>query len=320
MLSGEKILITGPAGRIAFGITRSLARNNEVWGIARFGDPNQRNEVEALGVKTRSIDLLNCDFGDLPRDFTYLIHIAVNYEPSSYDRALQVNAEGTGFLLDHCRRAKAALVMSTASVYKPHPDPWHPFREDDPLGDTLAHPWAPSYSVSKISQEAVARYCARSLNLPVTIARMNSAYGERGGLPTMHLEAIAAGKPVETCWDPRPYSPIHADDIEVQLEPLLDAASVPATIVNWSGDEPVTVQEWSAYMAELLGTTATVAVTPVPGASIGTVSDVTRRRSITGPSTISWKDGFRRMTESLYPDSDVGKVRRADVTAPAAAK
>ena len=37
MLSDEKILITGPAGRIAFGLARSLVANNEVWGIARLG-------------------------------------------------------------------------------------------------------------------------------------------------------------------------------------------------------------------------------------------------------------------------------------------
>lgn len=302
MLSGEKILITGPAGRIASGITRALAKDNEVWGIARFNDPAQRQAVEALGVTTRRFDLEQCDFGDLPRDFTYLVHVAVNFEPTSYDRALRTNAEGTGFLLEHCRRAKAALVMSTVSVYKPHPDPWHPFREDDPLGDSNSHAPSPSYSVSKISQEAVARYCARSFNLPVTIARMNSAYGESGGLPALHLEAIAAGRPVQTRWDPMPYSPIHSEDIAGQLAALLDAASVPATIVNWSGDEPVSVQQWSAYMAELLGTTASVAVTPVPGASVGAVADTTRRRSITGPSQVSWKEGIRRMAQALYPD------------------
>ena len=42
MLQAEKILITGPAGRIAFGLARSLAADNEVWGIARFGDPATR--------------------------------------------------------------------------------------------------------------------------------------------------------------------------------------------------------------------------------------------------------------------------------------
>src|SRR6185436_6992680 len=97
------------------------------------------------------------------------------------------------------------------------------------------------YSISKIAQEAVARHCARSLDLPVTIARMGAAYGERGGLPVWHLNAIAKGEPVRTRWDPMPYSPIHDDDIAAQLEPLLDAARVPATIVNWAGDEAVSV-------------------------------------------------------------------------------
>ena len=45
-LKGEKILLTGPAGQIAFPIGRELARDNEVWGIARVGDPADRERVE----------------------------------------------------------------------------------------------------------------------------------------------------------------------------------------------------------------------------------------------------------------------------------
>ena len=151
MLSGEKILITGPAGRIAFGLARSLVADNEVWGIARFSDPATREKVEALGVTTRTLDIADGEFGDLPTDFTYLLHLAADFSADDYDRALRVNAEGTGFVLEHCRTAKAALVMSTVTVYKPHPDPWHAFREDDPLGDAMAPPSAP-YSVSKIAR------------------------------------------------------------------------------------------------------------------------------------------------------------------------
>jgi nucleoside-diphosphate-sugar epimerase len=164
------------------------------------------------------------------------------------------------------------------------------------------------YSISKIAQEAVARTCARTFDLPVTIARMGAAYGDRGGLPVWHLHAIAAGKPVSTRWDPMPYSPIHDDDIAGQLEALLDAASVPATIVNWAGDEPVSVQQWSAYFAELLGVDAKVVVAEAAGASIGSVSDPTRRRAITGPCRVDWRTGFRRVAEHFYPD----RVRSCD--------
>jgi nucleoside-diphosphate-sugar epimerase len=300
MLNDEKILITGPAGRIAFGFAKMLTARNEVWGVARFNDPATRDEVEALGVTTYALDIGDGDFRGLPTDFTYLLHIAADFG-NDYEQALRVNAEGTGLLLAHCREAKAALVMSTLTVYKPHPDPWHPFREDDPLGDA-GLPEPKPYSIGKIAEEAVARYCARAFDLPVTIARMGSAYGDRGGLPAMHLHAIASGAPVVARWDPLPYSPIHYDDINLQLEPLLDVASVPATIVNWAGDEPVTVQQWSAYFAELLGVRAEVIVQPVTSASIGSVGDHTKRRSITGPCQVDWHDGFRRMAAAMLPD------------------
>ena len=41
-LRGEKILITGPAGRVAFPLAARLAADNEVWGIARFGTAGER--------------------------------------------------------------------------------------------------------------------------------------------------------------------------------------------------------------------------------------------------------------------------------------
>lgn len=300
MLSGEKILITGPAGRIARHVTRRLARDNEVWGIARFSDPVQRAGIEALGVTTRQVDLYDCDLSDLPRDFTYLLHIAINFEHGTYDRAIRTNAESCGFLLEHCRKAKAALVMSTLSVYKPHPDPWHAFKEDDALGDIMAH-IPDTYSIAKNCEEAVARFCARAFNLPVTIARMGSAYGPGGGLPITHLEHMLAGRTIEPRWDPLPYSPIFGEDIADMIEPLLDAASVPANIVNFCGDEAVAVQQWIPYMAGLIGVTPKVMVKPVPGASLGSVGDVTKRLSITGPCKTRWQDGLRQVIEELHP-------------------
>jgi hypothetical protein len=88
-----------------------------------------------------------------------------------------------------------------------------------------------------------------------------------------------------------------------QLEALLDAASSrPANIVNWCGDDAVTVQEWSAYFGELLGIEPQVVVEEVPGSSVGSVGDPTKRISITGPGKVNWRDGFRREAERVYPD------------------
>lgn len=305
MLSDEKILITGPAGQIAFPMARDLARDNEVWGIARFGDPATRTQVEEVGVRTLAIDLADPDFTELPDDFTYVLHLAVVQVPGlDYDTAIRANAEGTGLLLHHCRSAKAALVMSTHSVYKPPADgdPWHVFKETDPLGDVnAAH--APSYSVSKISQEAVARTCARLFDLPVTIARMNASYGPdgTGGLPIMQMDALMAGNPVTTRWDPCMYMPIHTDDITAQTEALLDGASAAAaTVVNWAGDQPVSVQEWCAFIGELAGIDPVVNAVPVEGTLRGSVTDNTKRLALTGPCTVDWRDGIRDAFEKRY--------------------
>jgi len=300
-LKGEKILITGPAGQIAFPMARELARENEVWGIARFSDPVQRQEVEAAGIRTLAVDLADPDLSDLPRDFTYLLHLAATISGEDYDGAITTNAEGTGLLLSHCRSVKAALIMSTVSVYKPHPDPSHPYAEGDPLGDAML-PNMAAYSIAKIAQEAVARYCAREFGIPVTLARMGASYGPRGGLPTYIAKAVAEGRPWVTRSDPCPYNPIHDDDMLAHVAPLLDAARVPATIINWGGDEMVSAQDMAAYAGELLGMPAQVNLVAAPGAQPGSGVDNARRIAITGPCRVGWREGLRRIVAELYPD------------------
>src|SRR5262249_27174467 len=98
------------------------------------------------------------------------------------------------------------------------------------------------------------------------------------------------------------YSPIFQDDINEQTAALLDAASVPATIVNWAGDDPVSVQQWTAYMGELAGTNAEVVVNEIPDTLRGSVADNARRASFTGPCQVGWKDGLRRTYEARHAE------------------
>lgn len=302
MLSGEKILVTGPAGQIAAPLCRHLAGDNEVWGIARFSVPGSREEVEAMGVTTQKVDLASGDFSELPRDFTYVLHLAAAIGPDvDYDQALRVNAEATGLLMSHCRQAKAILVMSTNSVYKPNADPGHRYTETDPLGDPVV-PGTPTYAMTKNAEEAVARYCAREFGIKTTIARMNVAYSPRGGLAMYHLDMVASGTPVVVRHADAKYSPIHQDDINAQTEALLEAASTPALVVNWGGDDVVGPREWCSEWAQLTGKPADVRVQDTPGSQPGSASDNTKRLSITGPCAVRFPDGFRRAYAERYPN------------------
>ena len=301
-LSGHRILVTGPAGQIAFPLASALAARNEVWGIARFGDAASRERCERAGIRTRAVDLAAPDWGDLPEDFDYLLHLAAVIPPGwDFDASMRVNAEGTGNLMRRFRGAKACLVMSTCGVYLPAADPLKPIVEGDPLGGSN-QPYAPTYCVSKIAQEAVAKFAAQAYALPTTIARMNAAYGANGGLPAILLEMILAGQPIP--WfhgRPPVLSPIHEEDILAHVPGLLAAASVPATITNWGGDEPVDMREMALYLGELTG--RSVQLVESPDGIQQSLLDHSRRLALAGPCAVRWKDGLRRMVAERHPEA-----------------
>lgn len=299
-LVDQRILVTGVAGQIAFPLASALARNNEVWGLARFSEPASRSRVEGAGIRAIAVDLAAPDWNELPQRFDYVLHLAAVIPPGhDYDATIRINAEGTGHLMRRFRDAQACLVMSTCGVYLPSADPLHPIVEGDPLGGSH-QPYSPTYCVSKIAQEAVARFAASAYGLPTTIARMNAAYGDNGGLPAILLEMILAGQPVPVfAGRPPLMSPIHDDDILAHLPGLLAAAAVPATITNWGGDETVDMREMVQYLGELAGREARMIESPDGIQQI--LLDPTRRRSLTGPCRVPWRDGLRRMVQARHP-------------------
>ena len=87
MLSDKKILVTGPAGNIGYPLATALARDNEVWGVSRFGDPAERAKVDAIGViPARSISARAVD--DLPNEFDYVLDLDAFIFGDSYDQAI----------------------------------------------------------------------------------------------------------------------------------------------------------------------------------------------------------------------------------------
>jgi nucleoside-diphosphate-sugar epimerase len=300
VISGEKILVTGASGSIGLPLALHLAKENEVWGLARFAEPSGRAELDSAGVTTVARDLGDGDFTGLPDDFTYVLHLSwMRADLAHLEQALRTNVEGPGLLLQHCRKARAALVMSGMGVYTGSADPWHAYTETDPIGRG-ATAYAPTSPASKHGVEAVARFCARAFDLPIVITRLNTFMGTTRSFPAMHIAAVHEGQQMVTPHDPNPHSPTHLDDMKEQLEPLLDAASSPALVVNWCGDEVVTAQEWMAEARRLSGKEADLVVrAPDPGSPTGTVADPTRRRSLTGPCRSDFWASFRELHATI---------------------
>ncbi len=297
-LEGRRILVTGPAGQVALPLVRALARTNQVIGIARFRDPSVQSELEGLGVTCIQVDLARGQFDDVPDDVDYVLNLAV-VKSNRWEVDLRGNAEATGLLMAHCAGARAFLHCSSTGVYQPAGS--RLLTETDPLGDNH-RVMMETYSIAKIAAEAVVRTEARQLGLPTTIARLNVPYGDNGGWPAFHLECILAGAAIPVHPDrPNLFNPIHETDILATLPALLGAASVPATIVNWGGDQQVALEEWVDELGRLVGREPILDVTDT---TIGGVTtDNQRRLALTGPTTVDWHEGLASMVAALHPEA-----------------
>ena len=124
-LTGAKILITGITGQIAFPLAQFLAEDNDVWGLARFGDAGSRQQVEAIGVTPVQCDLAAGDLSGVPDDFTHVLHLAAFQGPGNdFDVALA-----------HAFRKPCEVGALASAVHT---------LERDELAPSLVHGFAPA--------------------------------------------------------------------------------------------------------------------------------------------------------------------------------
>lgn len=295
---GARILVTGVTSDVALPVATALAKNNDVVGAARFRDPAVRDRLAAAGIRTARLDLVAGELTELPARVDYVLHFAV-IKSQRWGVDLDGNVGGLALLMERYADARAFLHVSSTAVYQP--DGHTAFAEDAPLGDSHRQYFLPTYSICKIAAEAVARHGARRYGLPTIIARLNVPYGDYGGWPAFHLAQMAAGEAVSVHPDaPSLFHPLHSDDIVAMVPGLLAAASVPATVVNWGGDERVSVEEWCDYLGSLTGLSPQLV--PSPNSLASVALDLTRMHELLGPTTVGWRDGFARMVRACRPD------------------
>jgi nucleoside-diphosphate-sugar epimerase len=112
---------------------------------------------------------------------------------------------------------------------------------------------------------------------------------------------ILRGLPIPIHPDgPVRFNPIHEDDIVASIPGLLEAAGVPATVVNWGG-EPASIEEWCAYLGDLVGVDAAFISSRD---ALGSVPvDLARMHQLTLPASTPWPEGFRRMVQARHPEA-----------------
>ena len=156
------------------------------------------------------------------------------------------------------------LFISSTAVYNLL-EPGRLHRETDPIGGTSGGGHPPTYAVVKMSAEGAVRALSHALRVPATIARLTMQYGGtggraewRGGAPAWYYKAIRNGRPVPVRTQGDDYCSLHhIDDIVRQVPLLWDVASIPATVVNWGGEEAVSLRGMAEHIGSLIGVPAT---------------------------------------------------------------
>jgi nucleoside-diphosphate-sugar epimerase len=288
-----------------------LAPDNDVYVMARFSNPDARATIEAQGMRCIVHDMFD-PFDDLVDDFDYVYHTALpTYAvseplgrwPDSYDKY----ADATGRLMAHLRPPKGFLFGSTISLYDPPARPWREDAAKEP-GETPVpenHHYGihthNAYAFTKACNEAVVSYLSRSLNIPTTIIRIGSASGPDGGPMRWRLDDLVEGKPIKVHPEKPTYMrPLFEPDAAKFGIGALEAGRVPPLVLNWCGDDVVTVEEYCTFMGELIGKEPIFEYTT--SAYVSLVPDITLRQEILGSGDVRWRDGCQALVEACYPE------------------
>lgn len=303
-MRGQKVLFVGGQGPVSAPALRLLAPDNDVTVMARFSKPDVRQRLEASGVTCLRHDLFE-PFDDLPNDFDYVFHSALPLERSAGGRldvpargtwpgSFDAYADATGRLMARVRPAKGFLFASSISVYDP-PGGDTPVPETHPFGIHFER----AYAFTKVANEAVVSHLSQSLDIPATIIRVGSASGVDGGPMRQRLDRIVAGKPIRLHADKPNYTtPMFEPDCARLGVAALEAGRVPPLVVNWTGDEVVTVEDYCTYLGELVGRQPVFEYTTETWCSL--VPDRTFMHEVLGHSEVKWRDGCRMLVEQCY--------------------
>jgi nucleoside-diphosphate-sugar epimerase len=107
--------------------------------------------------------------------------------------------------------------------------------------------------------------------------------------------------------EPRQASVMWVDDAVRLAIKAFSCGQVPPVITNFSGDDPVSIEDYCRYAGELLGIEPKFRYTDetYPANQM----DTTQMHEVLGWCEVGWKEGFRRLIAARFPDARLNRVR-----------
>jgi nucleoside-diphosphate-sugar epimerase len=217
----------------------------DVFAVSRFTDQSARRWLEARGVQTVSLDLLDRDSLQQLPEAGAVIYLVGRKFGTSHDaaRTWAINTLVPAYVAERFPRART-VVLSTGNVYPLTPVSHGGSVETDsltPLGE---------YANAAVARERIFEFFTRQNGTPVCILRLNYAVDLRYGVLVDIARTVHAGEPVSVTTGY--VNCIWQGDANELILRALTLAETPPQVLNLTGPAILSIRSLAQRFGELL--------------------------------------------------------------------
>jgi len=242
------IVVLGAGGKMGPTLAmmlRKAAPDKTVYAVSRFSDGEAQARIEAQGVETITVDLLDqgsyAFLPEVPNVF-FLAGMkfgATGQQPLTW----AMNVHLPALVAKHYKDARI-VALSTGNVYPFMPLASGGAREDDtpgPVGE---------YAQSCLGRERMFEYFSQVHGTAVTLIRLNYANEPRYGIIVDLVQKILNDQPVDVTMGA--VNLIWQGDANNYIASALKLAASPPMILNITGPETIRVRDLAKRIGRLL--------------------------------------------------------------------